>query len=120
MAFRTQIDELISKLTTLSESGKVAWEETANLNAFRASLGEFGVTLSRGGSLLYGAYAIEILDKAGRPIDGAQAPFVGAEKDPDGNQNWKRLGNLHEIARRNALKADQSVSELLSSLESIA
>ena len=121
MAFRKQIDELVSKLTNLSEEGKVAWEETAaNYNAFRAPLGDFGVALTRGGTLLYGAYAIEILDKTGRPIDGAQAPYVGIEKDPAAHQDWKRLGQLHELARRKALKADEAVSELLTSLGKIA
>jgi hypothetical protein len=34
-------------------------------------------------------------------------------------QDWNRLRTLHELARRNALKSDKVVSDLLSSLEAI-
>jgi hypothetical protein len=119
MAFSEQIERLVTRLTELTEQDKVAWHETANPTSFLAPVGEFVVTVSRGGSALYGGYTFEILDKAGRTIDGALATFIGAEKDQVGNQNWQRLGRLHELARRNALKADKAVSELLSSLEQI-
>jgi hypothetical protein len=120
MAFPEQIERLVTKLTELTEQGKVDWQASVNVNAFLATVGDFVVTVTRGGSELYGGYSFQIIGKEGRIIDGSIANFIGPEKDQDGNKNWQRLGHLHELARRSALKADQAVSELLSSLEKIA
>jgi len=119
MAFPEQIEKLVSKLTELTENGKVDWQATANVNTFLASVGEFVVTVGRSGSELYGAYSFQILDRAGRTIDGTLATLLGVDKDRTIHQDWERLGHLHELARRSALKADQAVSALLSSLEQI-
>jgi hypothetical protein len=59
------------------------------------------------------------MDRAGRTIDGALASFAGPEKDQAAHENWRRLGHLHELARRNGLKSDKAVSDLPSSLEQI-
>jgi hypothetical protein len=83
-------------------------------------VGEFVVTVSRSGSELNGRYSFEIMDGRGRAVDGTQAEFVGATgEDQTGRQNWQRLSRLHGLAQRSALKSDQAVSELLSSLEQI-
>jgi len=119
MAFPEQIEKLVSKLTELTETDKVDWQETANENAFLAPVGEFVVTVSRGGSEVYGGYSFQIMGRTGRTIDGALAPFVGPENNQAGSENWRRMSHLHELARRSALKADQAVSALLSSLEQI-
>ena len=117
MAFSEQIEKVVSSLTDLTGQGKVSWQEGPVSGSFLAPVADSVVTISRGGSELYGAYSFQILDQKGRAIDGAVAFFVGPEKDPVGNKNWRRLGELHDMARRNALNSDQAVSSLLSSLE---
>ncbi len=120
MAFPEQIDKLVWKLTELTDKDKVDWQETANVNTFLAPVGQFVGTVSRGGSEVYGGYSFQILDKAGRTIDGALATFSVPERGSSAAlQNWERLRNLHKLARRRALQADQAVSELLTSLEEI-
>lgn len=119
MPFPEQIDKLVWKLTELSGKDKVPWQETASLNTFLAPVGQFVVTVSSAGSEVYGGYSFKILDKTGRTIDGALATFSGPERGSAAFQNWERLRNLHELARRRALQADQAVSELLTSLDEI-
>ena len=68
---------------------------------------------------VYGGFNFQIMDRAGRTIDGALATLVGMERDSATHQDWERLGHLHELARRTALQADKAVSDLLYSLEQI-
>ena len=60
------------------------------------------------------------LDRSGRVVEGVAAPFVGREKSVEENANWERLRDLHEIARRRALRSEKIVSDLLASLDRIA
>ena len=119
MPFPDQIDKLVTKLTELTGQGKVEWQETANLNTYLAPVGKFTVTVGKAGSEVYGGYSFQILDQ-GRAIDGALATFNGPEKGAGLYQNWERLRNLHDLARRSALHSERVVSELLSSLDQIA
>jgi hypothetical protein len=118
MAFPDQIEKLVTRLTELTGRDKVEWQETANLNTYLAPVGKFTVTLGKAGSDMYGGYSFQILDQTGRVIDGALAAYVGPEKNP--YQNWERLRNLHELARRRALQSEKVVSDLLSTLDQIA
>ena len=119
MPFPEQIEKLLSKLTELTAEGKVGWKEGPSLNSFLASVGDFTVAISRGGSELYGGYSFQIMDRKGRAVDGALATFVGPEKDAEGHENWRRMGSLYDLARGDALKSDKAVSNLLESLEQI-
>ena len=120
MAFPEQIDKLVTKLTALTTQDKVDWQETANPHTYLAPVNKFTVTVGRAGSEVYGGYSFQILDRTGKAIDGALATFAGPEKNPGLHQNWERLRNLHELARRRALHSEKVVSELLSSLDQIA
>src|SRR5712691_1367561 len=117
MAFPDQIEKLVTKLTELTREVKVAWQGTANVNTYLAPVGEFVVTVGRGGSDVFGGYSFQILDREGRAIDGTFSVFPGSA-DP-AYQDWNRLRSLHELARRSATHADRVVSDLLSSLEQI-
>jgi hypothetical protein len=116
MAFPDQIDKLVTRLTELTAQGKVEWQETANLNTYLAPVGKFTVSVGKAGSEVYGGYSFQIFDQ-GRAVDGALATFGD---HPTSAQNWERLRNLHELARRNALHSEKVVLELLSSLDQIA
>jgi hypothetical protein len=119
MAFPDQIEKLVTRLTELTAQGKVEWQETANLNTYLAPVGKSTVSVGKAGSEVYGGYSFQIFDQ-GRAVDGALATFNGPEKGAALYQNWERLRNLHELARRNALHSEKVVSELLSSLDQIA
>jgi hypothetical protein len=118
MALTEQIDKLVSRLTDLTRRDKVSWQETGNEYMFLAPLGKFIVTVGKQGSEVYGGYSFQISEN-GRTIDGAIAPYRGSEAQSEGFRNWDRLRELYELARRSAVHADQSVSDLLSTLEQI-
>jgi hypothetical protein len=110
MAFQEKIDQLVTRLTELTESGKVSWEETADESTFLTSVGKFVVTLGEEHDDNYSVYRFKILDGTGKTIDEASA---------SGGENRTRLSHLHEFARRNALHVEEALSDLLSSLEHI-
>jgi hypothetical protein len=120
MTFPEQIDRLVTKLTELTESDKVDWQETGNANTYLAPVDKFVVTINKGGSEMYGGYSFQILDNTGRAVEGALAPFSGPEKSAEAHANWQRLRDLYEIARRRALHSEKVVSDLLASLDRIA
>ena len=106
MAFQEKIDQLVTRLTELTEHDKLAWEETAEEGTFLASVGKFVVTLGEN----FSVYHFKILDRTGKTIDEASGTT---------GENWTRLSHLHELARRNALHVEEALSDLLSSLEHI-
>jgi hypothetical protein len=118
MAFEPQIDRLIEKLTELTRGDKVVWQETADENTFLTGVGKSVVTVGRVRTDTSAPCFIRILDETGKTIEEAFAPSVSAGRDT-GLQEWDRLRILHELARRNALKSERVVSDLLSSLEAI-
>jgi hypothetical protein len=120
MTFPDQIDKLVTKLTELTDRDKVDWQETGNPNTYLAPVDKFVVTINKGGSEVYGGYSFQILDHAGRAIEGVLAPFSGQEKSAAAYANWERLRDLYEIARRRALHSEKVVSDLLASLDRIA
>ncbi len=120
MIFTDQIDKVVTKLTELTGKDKFEWKETGNTSTYLASVDKFVVTMSKSGSELYGGFSFQILDRAGRVVEGVTAPFVGREKSAEEYANWGRLGDLYEIARRRALHSEKVVSDLLASLDRIA
>lgn len=110
MAFQEKIDQLVTRLTELTEGGKVSWEETADERTFLASVGKFVVTLGEEPNYDGPDYLFKILDGTGKTIDEAYG-MPGEE--------WSRLSNLYKLARRNALHVEEALSDLLSSLEHI-
>ena len=117
MAFPEQIDKLVTRMAELTGQGKVEWQETGNLNTYLTPVGKYIVTLGIAGHEVYGGFTFQILDQTGKVIDGVLANFAPNTMQ---NQDWERLRNLHEQARRRALRSEQAVSDLLSSLDKIA
>jgi hypothetical protein len=120
MMFPDQIDKLVTKLTELTGKDKVEWKVTANVSTFLASVDKFVVTINKSGSEVYAGFSFQVLDRAGRVVEGVTAPFVGREKSAEEHANSERLGDLYEIARRRALHSEKVVSDLLASLDRMA
>jgi hypothetical protein len=118
MAFPGQLDILVTRLTELTERGRVEWQETANPNTYLAPVGKFIVTIAKADSEGDPDYSVRILDQTGKAIERASAMFASPTSEAGGD--WVRLRDLHEAARRRALHSEKVVSELLSSLDQIA
>ena len=111
MALQDQIAKLVDKLAELSEQGKVRWEETADENTFLASVAKFIVTIAKPNA---NEYSLTVADQSGKTLEEA--------REQEGSSyyvDYQRLAGLHELARRTALRVDEALSEMLSSLEQI-
>jgi hypothetical protein len=120
MMFPEQIDKLVIKLTELTWKDKVEWKETGSATTYLASVDRFVVTVNKSGAEMYAGFSFQILDHAGRAVEGATVSYVGRERSPEEHANWERLRDLYEIARRRALHSEKVVSDLLASLDRIA
>jgi len=122
MAFPDSIDKLVTKLTELTEKGKVEWQETGSPTIYLAPVDKFTVTIGKGGPEAAGGYSFQIFERTGKAIDGVVAKSLSQLRnpDPDDLAIWDRLGELYEIARRRALHSEKVVSDLLASLDRIA
>src|SRR5580700_7705213 len=119
MAFEEQLDRLIEKLTDLTRADKVAWQETAAENSFLTGVGQSVVIVGRVNSDPSAPCFIRILDATGKTIEEAYVPNMSAPDRDIAMHDLARLRTLLELARRNAMKSDQVVSDLISTLEAI-
>jgi hypothetical protein len=119
MAFETQIDRLVEKLSDLTRADKVVWQETAAENSFLTSVGQSIVVVGRVNSDPSAPCFIRILDATGKTIEEAYVPNLSASDRDTTMKDLARLRTLLEMARRNAMKSEKVVSDLLSSLEAI-
>jgi hypothetical protein len=98
---------LVERLLLLSTEGKIAWQETADANAFQASVSQYVVTVSKSRDPeddYSWAYEIRVADRRGRLVEEA----LSADLVP-----------LFDAARRKAMNVDKHLTELISSLDSI-
>lgn len=119
MAFETQIDKLVEKLTALTRADKVVWQETADENSFLTGVGQSVVIVGRVNSDPSAPCFIRILDHAGKTIEEAYVPDLSSPDRDSAMHDLARLRILLELARRSAMKSEKVVSDLLSSLEAI-
>jgi hypothetical protein len=115
MAFQPTTEKLVDRLIELSRSQKLPWQETGDERAFVALLPKFSVAIKKVRGTA-GDYTFRVVDDFDRLIDE-----VTASQSPDLPQDGsrKKLGELYELARRNAVRADDALSDLLASLEKI-
>lgn len=114
MAFSKQIEQLVARLTDLTENGKVKWRETADEAIFLVPVAKFVVSVGKEDIDTWGQenvrFRVRVLDHSGKTLDDDSA---------SSGEDFSRLGRLHELARRNALNVDEALTDLLSSLEHI-
>jgi polyphosphate kinase len=110
MALQEQTTQLVNKLSQLSAQGKVVWQETADENTFLASVAKFVVTIAK---ISDDFYTFTIADQTGKTLEEVR------EDSGYPNHDFKRLAELHEVARRAALNVEGALSEMLTSLEQI-
>jgi hypothetical protein len=110
----TLLPKLVVRLQDLTTEGKIDWQETANENAFQATVGQFVVTIHREKANWDDwDYHISVVDLKGTLIDEAWAGHTTLAKlKPDYG-----LFHLYDGARRKAINADKALSDLLSSLD---
>ena len=113
---------LVNRLRELSREDKVPWSETSDERAFQAVLRGGVVSISQEQSgYEYGEptcrYVIRFFDNSGKLLDTAAAnDFPEHWAFAGGKEPAEALSELHDLARRKALKVDQALDALLESL----
>lgn len=112
------LTQLVKTLQRVTESGPLCWETTPDPYEFKAFLPsgdsvrllrEYIPPLIRdeGGSLLKPALMLIVLDKNGQLIE---------EWRPTDEGEWSAVDELHQMARRSALKAKDKLKGILETL----
>jgi|SRR5579872_5652117 len=115
MPFSEQVQKLVDRLTELTAQGKVKWGETADEQAFQASVQKFIVVVTAVNTYSGDReYHLRVQDQHGKILEE-----LGGDFGSLGGERWNVLQNLHEAARRQALHVDEALTDLLSSLEQI-
>ncbi len=114
-----QLVQLATKLTELTQQGKVVWEETAQETEFLTALPAYGVRISHEivgqnwGDDVFD-YRLTILDEKGRVLE-----TITDRKIYDDTYKSDLLSGLYELARRSALNVDDRLIDLLSGLQKL-
>ena len=117
-----RLGTLVDRLRELSKENKVPWMETPEDGVFQASLKGGLVTIAdEAAGYPYGEqifrYAIRFFDTSGTLLDRATvSDFPENYKFAGGKSPFEALSELHDQARRKALKVEEALDELLKSL----
>ena len=111
MDSKEQTDKLIARLTDLTKSGKIHWEETVNRTWFLAGFADF-VALVRKTEDVPDNYELEISDSFGKMIE----TIASSEAQ---TLRFAGLRQLYSIAQQRAMRSPRPLSDVLASLEQI-
>ncbi len=102
--------ELVDTILARTREGKLTWEELS-LSSFLARVGQTLIILDRprGENLPF----MRITDEVGKVLEVIEAPI----SNPD--ESTELLSVLYELARRQALKVDETLSDLKRSLDKL-
>jgi hypothetical protein len=113
MDSKEQADRLIVRLTDLTRSDKIHWEETANRTTFLTGFADFVGTLSKlDDPPATEAYELEIADHFGKTIETIVS-------SPSRTTQLARLRQLYNLAAERAMRSARPLSDVLASLEQI-
>ncbi len=110
-----KVVELAMQLIRATEEGRLAWRPTARIDEFSTTIQDrYSVLVSKE---LSGAFYLQLLDEDGRELFQvsitreyvAKWTHPPAERDP--------IQRLFDLARRNALRVDQAIDEVLEGLK---
>ena len=111
---KEKITEIAEMVLAKSRVGLISWEETADDNTFLAPLPGGSVTVARSTFRPF-PYAFKVLDSQGRVLESVSSDpkaKEAAETNLHGN-----LKEVHDLARRSALKIEQTLDHILEGLK---
>lgn len=98
--------ELVSTILARTHEGKLSWEELS-LTSFLTRVGETMIIIDQ----VRGGPAIRITDETGKVLETIASPVYSQ------NGNKELLSELYELARRQALRVEDTLSNLKRSLD---
>ena len=98
--------ELINRIIVATDQDRIDWQTTARSQEFTSSFGgKWTLVLSHYFTALQDVYALEVKDSEGEILNR-----VTSLED-------NRIQELHEMARRHALKIDEALADLLKEID---
>ncbi len=111
-----EMSQIVSRLNALTRHNRVPWKATSDKSAFVAVYGDLSVRITSRGDEPRNAVVLGVYDRQGNLLDSASydasmppAPQLNVIQQND----YSDLKPLYQSARRIALGADQSLSNLL-------
>ncbi|MCY4653064.1 MAG: hypothetical protein OXC95_07860 [Dehalococcoidia bacterium] len=115
----SRIDEVLEGLINRTAEEKLAWQTSADTNAFVAAVGGISIVIRSQNRILIIRHRLEIQNDDGTTVQVLQtrddSELVSTEDDATPEQA-RKLSHLYALARRSALKTDTTLDELAESL----
>ena len=100
------LNQILERLVQRTEEGKLTWSPTVADDQFRSTVENVRITIRTSDA----GHRLEILDEYGQRIDFLDYSSTTAEQDA-------QLARLFDMARRSALRYDETLEKLAKALE---
>jgi len=112
--------EMVSKLYQSTVDENIAWEKTAQKEAFQVTVKNYVLTiLLEGEDLDDPSCRLQICDLDGDVVDNIVWSNLKDVVTPDKTPGQRILYQLHDTARRSAMGSDKAIKEIIAELDSI-
>ena len=105
-----KLAQLVLKIHQNSQQGRIDWQATTRSNAFESAFPRYSVRIfTRGEGVI-----LAILNEVGETVE--EVADTDLEGLPGAESWWRVMSEIHEMARRRALGADEAIDALLKEL----
>lgn len=104
-----KLRKLIDRLLVKTRAAELQWAETSSQEAFQISFPSYSVELERSEEGTY----IRIYNSEGKILDWTSDSNILQDSGWENRDEYKKIRELHELARRQALSVDKALEELL-------
>jgi hypothetical protein len=114
-----RIARLVSRLHRNTKNNKISWSVTADDEIFEAAFPRYALRIHAGEGRFSNMYFINILNEHGVSVENfSDADLTDRFFGTAPEQGWDGLmREIYEMARRQALGADQAIDDILVELE---
>jgi hypothetical protein len=110
--------ELVRRLYEKTTLGEVEWKKTASDDAFQSSFKNSSVRVASTKLQTQTLFTVELLNKDGDVADSFDDSDLDTEMFGEVNrENYQKLREIFEMARRHAQGADKVLNEILKALD---
>ncbi len=102
--------ELVNTILARTREGKLSWDELS-LTGFLTRVGDIGIIIDRARGVK--SPSMRITDETGKVLEVIDGPIYSGE----GLGSVNLLSELYELARRQALNVDETLSDLQRKLD---
>jgi hypothetical protein len=111
MELSDKLDRLALRLSEMTASGKIKWEETADEEASLVVIGKSSVTVRE----YHNTYELALRDENGRLLESVESLYL-----EQASQLRSNLIALHTAAKRSARGTDRALEDVFAALDKIA